>query len=130
MTVFETVTDDHIRLSLPARHEYARIARIAVAALALRLGFDYREVEDLRLAVDEALILLLAAERADGRVEVHYGTQPGVLEFRATVDLADGAPPPADAARNRFAALVGELVDEWAIDDDGRVVTLAKRHVV
>ena len=38
---------DQIRLSLPARHEYARIARIAVTALALRLGFTYREVEDL-----------------------------------------------------------------------------------
>lgn len=128
MTGFETVTDERIRLSLPARHEYARIARIAVAALALRLGFDYREVEDLRLAVDEALILLLGADRADGRVEVLYGTEPGLLEFRAVVDPGDGAPTPPDGARDRFAALVGELVDDWAIDEAGRSVTLAKRH--
>jgi hypothetical protein len=55
--------DDHVRLSLPARHEYARIARIGVAALALRMGFTYREIEDLRLAVDEALIFLLGSDR-------------------------------------------------------------------
>ncbi|HSL56873.1 MAG TPA: hypothetical protein VK866_03440 [Acidimicrobiales bacterium] len=122
------MTDDHIRLSLPARHEYARIARIAVAALALRLGFDYREVEDLRLAVDEALILLLGAERADGRVEVHYGTQPGLLEFRAIAHLGDGTGPVAEPARRRFATLVAELVDEWALTDDGRTVTFAKHH--
>ena len=44
---------DQIRLSLPARHEYARIARIAVTALALRLGFTYREVEQIALRLLE-----------------------------------------------------------------------------
>ena len=39
---------DEIRLTLPSEPEYGRLARIAAAALALRAGFDYPEIEDLR----------------------------------------------------------------------------------
>ena len=81
---------DQIRLSLPARHEYARIARIAVAALALRLGFAYREVEDLRLAIDESLIFLLGTDRPGERVTLRFGTEPGHLVVRADAELATG----------------------------------------
>lgn len=116
---------DQIRLSLPARHEYARIARIAVAALALRLGFSYREVEDLRLAIDESLIFLLGTDRPGERVTIRFGTEQGHVSVRAEAEFATET----DAeARERFEALIGDLVDAWTVADDGRSVGLSKRH--
>ena len=119
--------DDHIRLALPADAEYGRIARIAAAGLALRMGFSYREIEDLRLAVDEALILLLRPDHADGVL---------TLEFAPTTDLlvidldagADGGSPPDEASRARFADIVGDVVDRYELADDGHRVRLVKSH--
>lgn len=116
---------DQVRLSLPARHEYARVARIAVAALALRLGFSYREVEDLRLAIDESLILLLGEDRPDERVTIRFGTDHGVVEVEAEAEFEPVDDP---EARERFEALAGDLVDSWHLSDDGRRLHLAKRH--
>jgi anti-sigma regulatory factor (Ser/Thr protein kinase) len=124
-TFDETTDGDQVRLSLPARHEYARVARIAVSALALRLGFSYREVEDLRLAIDESLILLLGEDRPGERVTIRYGTEPGHVEVDAETDFD---PMIAAEARERFEALVEDLVDTWSLSDGGRHLHLAKRH--
>jgi len=124
-TIDETTDGDEVRLSLPARHQYARVARIAVAALALRLGFSYREVEDLRLAIDESLILLLGEDRPGERVTIRYGTEHGHVEVDAETDFD---PVIAPEARERFEALVVDLVDSWRLSDDGRHLHLAKRH--
>jgi hypothetical protein len=119
--------EDHVRLSLPARHEYARIARIGVAALALRLGFSYREIEDLRLAVDETLIFLLGGDRPGERITIRYSTEPDVLTMSASASFPTEAD---DAARERFETLVAELVDSWSSDESAGQVTFTKRHGV
>ncbi|HEY5859619.1 MAG TPA: anti-sigma regulatory factor [Actinomycetota bacterium] len=116
---------DQIRLSLPARHEYARVARIAIAALAPRLGFTYREVEDLRLAIDESLILLLGVDRPDERITIRFGTEHGHVELHASTGFEPEIDPDA---RARFEALAGDLVDDWRLSDDGRELRLTKRH--
>jgi anti-sigma regulatory factor (Ser/Thr protein kinase) len=117
--------DDHVRLSIPARHEYARIARIGVAALALRLGFSYREIEDLRLAIDEALIFLLGGDRPHERVTIRYGTETGVVTLTATASFSTEAD---DSARDRFETLISDLVDSWDTDEAAGRVTFTKRH--
>lgn len=117
--------DDHVRLSLPARHEYARIARIGMAALALRLGFSYREIEDLRLAVDETLIFLLGADRPGERVTIIFENQPGQVTLTATTSFSTEADDPA---RERFETLISDLVDKWSTDEAGGSVTFTKHH--
>lgn len=117
--------DDRVRLSLPARHEYARIARIGVAALALRMGFSYREIEDLRLAVDETLIFLLGGDRPGERITIEYAVEPERLVLRAATSFPTAAD---DDARERFETLVAELVDSFTTDESAGEVTFVKRH--
>ncbi|MCU0309836.1 MAG: hypothetical protein MUE36_02695 [Acidimicrobiales bacterium] len=57
---------EEVRLEVPAESRFARLMRIAVSALAVRRGFDVSVVEDLRIAVDESLILLLRAVPSGG----------------------------------------------------------------
>ena len=47
---------DSIRLTVPTRGEYARTVRMTAAQLASRLGMSYDEVDDVRIAAEEAFV--------------------------------------------------------------------------
>jgi serine/threonine-protein kinase RsbW len=55
-----SVKGDVIELTVPALTAYLGVVRTATAGLAARLGFTLDEIEDLRIAVDEACAMLLA----------------------------------------------------------------------
>jgi serine/threonine-protein kinase RsbW len=59
--------DDVVALTVPAAAGYLGVVRTATAGLAARLQFTLDEIEDLRIAVDEACTMLLrnAAAQAD-----------------------------------------------------------------
>jgi hypothetical protein len=65
-------TVDEVRLVVPARPEFLRLARVTAAGLAGRLGFSYDEVEDLRLAIDELCFSLTGPTGRHGTVELVY----------------------------------------------------------
>ena len=52
--------DDIVLLAVPAAGAYLGVLRTATAGLAARLQFTLDEIEDLRIAVDEACAKLLA----------------------------------------------------------------------
>lgn len=84
--------DPSIRLTLPADPEYGRVARTAVAGLALRLGFPYLAIEDLRLAIDETLILLLRPGIDTASVTIRFEPTPEALIIDAHTDDPDAEP--------------------------------------
>lgn len=117
-----------VRLVVPAEAQYGRVARAAVSSLALRLGVPYRRVEDVRIAVDEAVILLLQLVPMARELVIEIGVSAHRLDVDITVNpeaLADADPPaepgrhdgpdhPADDERlDRFGALVAETVDRF-----------------
>jgi len=65
-----THNDDVVVLVVPADGSYLAVLRTATAGLAARLQFTLDEIEDLRIAVDEACAMLLA-------VAVRGGTAGG-----------------------------------------------------
>ena len=54
------IGDDVVLLTVPADGGYLGVLRTATAGLAARLHFALDEIEDLRIAVDEACAMLLA----------------------------------------------------------------------
>ncbi|RKS72597.1 serine/threonine-protein kinase RsbW [Motilibacter peucedani] len=60
-------SSDAVQVTLPASSAYLSVLRTATAGLAARLDFTLDEIEDLRIAVDEACAMLLpqAAPGAD-----------------------------------------------------------------
>ncbi|NDH75559.1 MAG: hypothetical protein EBY52_02160, partial [Actinobacteria bacterium] len=46
---------DEVLLRIPARPEYGRVVRVGGAALGMRQGLSFADIDELRLAVDEAV---------------------------------------------------------------------------
>ena len=61
---------DQVTVRMPAEGAYLSVLRTATAGLAARLDFTLDEIEDLRIAVDEACAMLLS--------QAVPGSQPGV----------------------------------------------------
>ena len=109
------LTEDEIRLTLPAAAEFARLARLTVAGLATRIGFSYDEVEDLRIAVGEACSLLVTPERGGDPLELVFRVRPSRLDINVS-----GPIDPRLAAEDGLSRQILEaVVDEFELDQDG-----------
>jgi hypothetical protein len=122
------VASDEIRLVLPAEAEYGRLARITISGLALRLGFTFRAIEDLRLAVDETLILLLRPEGGVGQVTLIFSVDQSGLGIDAFTTAGRDQHWVDQGALARFEAIVGDTVDIQAVDEMGHHVHLHKLY--
>ncbi|NNE74693.1 MAG: hypothetical protein HKN26_13585 [Acidimicrobiales bacterium] len=119
---------DVIRLTVPATTGYARIARVGAASLAFRWGFGQRQVQDLRLAIDEAVILLMGHQHRPGTITIEYRIDDGRMVIDGMTTLAAETPEPAhffdQEAIDRFITLAGELLAEFQLDAAERCVHL------
>ena len=117
-------TSEQIRLMVPARAEYARIARITTSGVATRLGFSIDDVEQLKLAVGEVWSLIVGDDASQGELTLTYDLEPRalVVDVRAS---GNGLPP--DPSGLEIAAkLLNEVVDEHHLATDGRHAHLRK----
>ena len=120
-----SVETDEVLLRVPARPEFGRIVRVGGAALGIRQGLSFTEIDELRLAIDEAVILLLdgAPTGGDGELAAtfRFDGERLELEFRGTEGGAL-----SDAAVDRFDELCGPLIDDYDIDPGHRWLRLRK----
>ncbi len=96
------------------------------AALALRRGLSLAAVEDLRLAIDEALILLLGHGDQDGSVDLEFLLDPNAISIEFVPNFAEGPPDLSSEAVERFVELASPLLTTFDIDSDSGVVRLHK----
>ena len=108
---------DEVLLRIPAQPEYGRIVRVGGAALGIRQGLSFTEIDDLRLAIDEAVILLLDGSDADEPTELvtTFRFGDGRLEMEMHVGAATGLR--ADAV-DRFDEICSPLIDDYDIDPE------------
>ncbi len=118
---------DRIEVRLPAQGVYVATLRMCAASLAARCDLTVDDIEDLRLAVDEACALLLPHARTPEVVEAAFTLHRG--ELHATTSVY--AERDAAIDRTGFAwTVLGALVDSVSVDgDDGRLaITITKRR--
>lgn len=118
--------DPYLSIEVPALGEYLSVLRTAATALAAQLSFTYEEIDDLRIAVDEACTQLLAGTDARA-LRVTYGTQAGQLSVDVTA-LGAHAAQPLDRGTlgwQVLSALTEQLHERD--DDDGARLSFAKR---
>jgi anti-sigma regulatory factor (Ser/Thr protein kinase) len=129
----ESDEGDRIRLTVPATAAAARITRVSAAGLATRAGFSYGEVEQLRLAVDEATALLAGTRAANGtdvpRLEVLYVVERAGLWIELEVTDAPDASPEELEVPDLARMVLDGTVDTWEVAPTERRITLHKRRI-
>ncbi|HEY2948557.1 MAG TPA: anti-sigma regulatory factor [Micromonosporaceae bacterium] len=89
------VGEDIVRLTVPADVGYLGVLRTATAGLAARLHFALDEIEDLRIAVDEACAMLLAIATDDAELSCRFAVSDNALTVEVTAPITAGARLPA-----------------------------------
>ncbi|MER7458571.1 ATP-binding protein [Micromonospora sp. NPDC126480] len=92
------IDDDVVHLTVPADGGYLGVLRTATAGLAARLQFALDEIEDLRIAVDEACAMLLAIATRDAELDCRFAVTDDALTVEVTVPTVRGAKLPAESS--------------------------------
>ena len=104
-----TEVTDVVELRVPADPAYLTVIRTASAGLAARLDLTLDEIEDLRIAVDEACALLLAhTSHPDESLFAEFTIRPGSLDVHVR-GPAQTLPDRSSFAWSVLEALVGRV---------------------
>lgn len=112
-----------IRLSIPASAPHVALARSAAASLAAHANFTIDRIDDVRLAVDEAVGLALSFAIADGAIAIELEPADSMLDLRI-VTVTEKLTPPKTST---FAwTVLTALVDDVHADvaDGNLFITL------
>ena len=115
-----TAPRDIVSIRLPAVGAYLSVLRTATAGLAARLDFTLDEIEDLRIAVDEACAMLLAQAAPAAALECTFEILPETMKICVSVITTNGQQPSRDTfAWTVLSALAGSV--DSSVDADKRV---------
>jgi serine/threonine-protein kinase RsbW len=121
-------TQDHVKVCMPAEGAYLSVLRTATAGLAARLDFTLDEIEDLRIAVDEACAMLLAQAIPGTNLECAFDLGADLMTITVSVIAAEPQIPARDTfAWTVLSALAG-TVDSRLGDNDQVSIVLRKRR--
>jgi serine/threonine-protein kinase RsbW len=84
---------EEVRVSVPARAEFVHLLRTVTGAVAAHLALSLDDVDDLRLAVDEACARLLELPGEPHTVRLDVRSMRGCIEVVLAVDATATWPP-------------------------------------
>ncbi|WP_347862928.1 anti-sigma B factor RsbW [Salimicrobium sp. PL1-032A] len=77
-------TFDFVEVKVPAKPEYIGVVRLSVSGIANRMGFSYEDIEDLKVAVSEAItngVEHAYSGEEDGELTIGCGVYADRLEI-------------------------------------------------
>jgi serine/threonine-protein kinase RsbW len=103
-------TRDQVTIRLPAEGAYLSVLRTATAGLAARLDFTLDEIEDLRIAVDEACAMLLTQADPGTSLECGFTLSQDTMTIAVSAQSRLPQPPAKDTfAWTVLSALAGSV---------------------
>jgi serine/threonine-protein kinase RsbW len=124
------MASDTVNLRVPAKGEYAKLVRMTAAALSSRMGMNFDQVDDVRMAAEEAFVY--AVETLPDGSEVTFDFVLTESELVISVPLGDENPNSDEEAERRaaYATFILESVSdsyEFASGESGPYLRLTKR---
>lgn len=127
---------DNISLSLPSKSEYVSIARLTASVIANNMGFDFDDIEDIKVAVGEACnnAVLHGKENSCFDLSFNVEDESFVIEVRDSgngFDYEDYHAPDLENPKENGLGIfiMKSLMDEVNIDStvgEGTVIKLIK----
>ncbi len=122
----EPAAEDRVTIRMPAEGAYLSVLRTATAGLAARLDFTLDEIEDLRIAVDEACGILLSQAAPGAGLSCDFTLGEESMTIAVSVLSQRAQPPSRDTfAWTVLSALAG-TVDAW-VGPGGKVTVLLRK---
>lgn len=110
-----------VELRIPADSAFLAVLRTATAGLAARLDFTLDDIEDLRIAVDEACAMVLPQARQDSDLTCAFDLEA----TRLTVAVTAECDAPRAPDRKSFAwTVLSALTNEVRADVQGERLTI------
>ena len=110
-----------VSVTVPADVSYVSTLRLTTASLAARCGLTVDDIEDLRLAVDEACALLLPHAMPGSNLDLRFALTQGEIVVDARVHSADDA----ELDRAGFAwTVLGALANRVDVQRDGELLRI------
>jgi serine/threonine-protein kinase RsbW len=120
---------DQVTVRMPAEGAYLSVLRTATAGLAARLDFTLDEIEDLRIAVDEACAMLLSQAIPGSDLECSFALGRGMMTISVSVPSLAPTPPASDTfAWTVLSALAGS-VDAFTGPGDQLTIVMRKSRL-
>jgi serine/threonine-protein kinase RsbW len=121
-------TADYVHVRMPAESAYLSVLRTATAGLAARLDFTLDEIEDLRIAIDEACAMLLAQAVPGTDLTCEFELTDDAMSIGVSVLTVDGRQPSRDTfAWTVLSSLAGDVDAEVGADDRVTIVLQKRR---
>ncbi len=99
-----------ITITFPGTPEFLRLARLTSADAGSRAGFDYEDIDDLRIAVSELCTLISGA--LGGDITLTFVFAPGVVDV-------EGRATAGALVENEFSRMiVAAVVDDLELESD------------
>jgi serine/threonine-protein kinase RsbW len=121
---------DHIALTVPARSEFAKTVRMTAAALAGRTDMSYDDVEDVRMAAEEAFVYAVDTLPEDGDVRFEFTVEGSTIGIDVLLGSEKSSTDEEAERVASYAIFILESVcDEYEFrtDENGAHLRLVKR---
>ena len=119
-------TQDRVTVRMPAEGAYLSVLRTATAGLAARLDFTLDEIEDLRIAVDEACAMLLSLAIPGSALECSFALGRDMMTISVSVPSLTPQPPASDTFAWMVLTALAGSVDAYAGPGDQLTIVMRK----
>jgi len=115
------MAQDHITLTVPARGEYAKAVRMTAAALVSRMGMTYDEVDDVRIAAEEAFVYAADTVPEGDEVTIEFLIDDDAIEMIARLGEQNRFDDEDGERRAAYATFILQSVcDRFEMSSDDR----------
>lgn len=140
---------DFIEMKFPSKADYVGVARLSISGIASRMGFSYEAIEDLKIAVSEAITNVVShaykgEEDANGEVTLGCGVYKNRLEvmvadrggsfnlndIKDDIGPYDNMEPIENLREGGFGLfLIDALMDKLEINNEYGVMVLMTKYL-
>ena len=118
-----------IVVSIPATGEFVHVLRSVIASIAALRNLPYDDIDDLRIAVDEACAHLLTIRSPASAIRLRISPSSAAIEVVASTDAQVSEWPASGAEQTLTWQVLAALADEAVFEreSDHPAIRFAKR---
>jgi serine/threonine-protein kinase RsbW len=120
------VAADQVTVRMPADGAYLSVLRTATAGLAARLDFTLDDIEDMRIAVDEACAMLLSQAIPGSSLECNFALSPDDMTITVSVPCLNPRPPSGESFAWTVLSALASTVEAQVGPGDRLAIVMRK----